>query len=82
MALGCGIGDAPLEVALGYLNNLAHVEGMKPVYQFGFFVRTFGSYDEGVIRRGLVDGSDRASGQSAFHRDKPRGDERGDRTTD
>ena len=53
LALGCGVTEAPLEVALGYLNNLAYAHGMKPVYQKGFYVGTFGAYDLGAIRRRL-----------------------------
>ena len=53
LTLGCGIEDAPVEVATGYLNNLAYAQEMRPVYQFGFFVGTFGNYDLGAIRQAL-----------------------------
>ena len=53
LALGCGIEESPLQVALGYLNNLAYAQGMTAVYQFGFYVGTFGEYDWGAIRRHL-----------------------------
>jgi REP element-mobilizing transposase RayT len=53
LTLGCGLIESPLNVALGYLNNLTYVEGMKPVYQFGFYVGTFGKYDLNAVRRRL-----------------------------
>jgi len=43
--------ESPLEVAVGYLNNLAYAQGMKRVYQYGFYVGTFGEYDLGAIRK-------------------------------
>ena len=49
MTLGCDITESPADVALGYLNNLAYVQGMKSVYQFGYYVGTFGEYDLGVM---------------------------------
>jgi hypothetical protein len=51
--LGCKIDDSPLEVGLSYLNNLAFAHGMRPVFQFGFYAGTFGSYDLGAVRRKL-----------------------------
>ena len=48
MTLGCTAGDAPCDAALGYMNNLAYVCGMKAVLEFGFYVGTFGEYDLGV----------------------------------
>jgi len=41
LELGCGLEDSPLEVALSYLNNLAYAQGMKRIYQYGFYVGTF-----------------------------------------
>jgi REP element-mobilizing transposase RayT len=35
LALGCPFDMAPADVALAFLNNLAFVHGMRPVYQFG-----------------------------------------------
>jgi REP element-mobilizing transposase RayT len=49
LALGCPITSAPAEVALAFLNNLAYVHGMKPVFQFGAFVGTFGEYHQGAV---------------------------------
>jgi hypothetical protein len=35
------------------MNNLAYVQGMKPMFRFSYYVGTFGPYDRGAIRRGL-----------------------------
>jgi REP element-mobilizing transposase RayT len=51
--LGCAIDESPLEVGLSYLNNLAFVHGMRPLFEFGFFAGTFGPYDMNAIRRKL-----------------------------
>ena len=53
LALGCDVNESPLDVALGYLNNLAYAQGMKPVYQYGGYLGTFGDYDLGVIRNAV-----------------------------
>src|SRR5262249_23980454 len=50
LMLGCRIEEAPQEVALSYLNNLAYVWGMRPVFKFSCFVGTFGEYDLGAIQ--------------------------------
>jgi REP element-mobilizing transposase RayT len=44
LVLGCPIEVAPDEVVLAFLNNLAFVQGMRPIYQFGGFVGTVGEY--------------------------------------
>jgi hypothetical protein len=44
LLLGCPLKVAPEEVALGFLNNLAYVRGMKAIYQYGGFVGTVGEY--------------------------------------
>ncbi len=49
LALGCGYEDAPQDVALCFLNNLAFVYDMKAVFQFGAYVGTFGEYDNQVV---------------------------------
>jgi REP element-mobilizing transposase RayT len=51
LVLGGPPEQSPGEVALRYMNNLAYFCGMKPVFQFGFYVGTFGEYDLGVIPR-------------------------------
>jgi len=45
LTLGCPIEVAPGDVALAFLNNLAYVHGMRPIFQYGGFVGTFGEYD-------------------------------------
>jgi hypothetical protein len=50
LALGCGMQDAPLSVALCFLNNLAYAHGMRAVYRFGFYAGTFGNFDLGALR--------------------------------
>jgi REP element-mobilizing transposase RayT len=49
LVLGCPIEVAPDEVALGFLNNLAYVHGMRPVYQYGGFIGTVGEYTMGAM---------------------------------
>jgi hypothetical protein len=50
LAVGCDVTESPGEVARGYMNNLAHVHGMNAVFQFGYYVGTFGEYDFGATR--------------------------------
>ena len=64
LALGCPIDVAPIDVALGFLNNLAFVHGMRPVFQFGAFIGTFGEYDSGAVKS-----------QTSLRPDKPGGGE-------
>lgn len=52
-AIGCDVIDSPEEIALSYLNNLSYVQGMKTIYQYGYYVGTFGPYDLDAIRRSL-----------------------------
>jgi REP element-mobilizing transposase RayT len=49
LALGCPLEVAPVDVALAFLNNLAFVHQMRPVFQFGAYVGTFGEYDQGAV---------------------------------
>ena len=49
LTLGCPIDVAPAYVALGFLNNLAYVHGMRPVFQYGGFVGTFGEYESRAV---------------------------------
>jgi REP element-mobilizing transposase RayT len=51
LLLGCGVGDAPGDVALAYMNNIAFVRGRKPVFEFSFYAGTVGEYDLGATRR-------------------------------
>jgi REP element-mobilizing transposase RayT len=50
LALGCPLEVSPMEVALGFLNNLAFVHGMRPVFQFGAYIGTFGEYHQGAVK--------------------------------
>ena len=49
LVLGCPFDATPLEVTLGFLNNLAFANQMKPVYQFGAYVETVGEYTNKVF---------------------------------
>lgn len=53
LLLGCSLTESPQAVAIGYLNNLAFAQGMRRVYQFGYYVGTVGEYDVGGVRRNL-----------------------------
>jgi REP element-mobilizing transposase RayT len=57
LTVGCGIEDAPGDVALGYMNNLVFARQMRPIYQNGFYVATFGRYDLGAIFNNLKNDS-------------------------
>lgn len=54
VTLGCGLLESPREIALAYMNNLSYFEGMKPLFQYGFYVGTFGQYDLNAIRQRLA----------------------------
>ena len=49
LAIGCPFAASPVEVTIGFLNNLAYVRDMHPVYQFGGFIGTFGEYDRRAV---------------------------------
>jgi REP element-mobilizing transposase RayT len=49
LSLGCGLSESPSQVALAYMNNLAFVLGKKPIFEFSYYVGTFGEYDLGVM---------------------------------
>jgi REP element-mobilizing transposase RayT len=49
LLLGCQLDESPEQVALSYLNNLAHACGMWALFKFSYFVGTFGEYDLGAI---------------------------------
>lgn len=46
LVLGCTFDVSPLDVGLCFLNNLAYVYEMRPVFQFGGFLGTVGEYDQ------------------------------------
>jgi REP element-mobilizing transposase RayT len=50
MALRGNIECAPEDVALSFMNNLAYVVGQKPIWQFGYYVGSFGEYDMNAVR--------------------------------
>jgi REP element-mobilizing transposase RayT len=49
LTMRCPIDRSPEEVALSYLNNCAYACGRKPVFQFSYYVGTFGEYDRGAV---------------------------------
>ena len=51
LAVGCGIDDAPEQVALSLLNNLAYTHAMQAIYRFGYYTGTFGNFDLGALRQ-------------------------------
>jgi REP element-mobilizing transposase RayT len=51
LTLGGVPDQSPGEIAVRFMNNLAYREGMKPVFDFGYYVGTFGEYDLGAIPR-------------------------------
>ena len=50
LSLGCKIEHVPYDIAIRFLNNLAFVYDMAPLYQFGGYVGTFGEYTTNAIR--------------------------------
>jgi hypothetical protein len=51
LALRGNIDSSPLDIALGFQNNLAYAMGQVPIWQEGFYAGTFSEYDMGAIRR-------------------------------
>ena len=49
LTMGCVVTQSPEEVAMGFLNNCAFARGMKPEFQFSYFVGTIGEYDRGAV---------------------------------
>ena len=47
LAMGVSSEKSPEDVAMCLMNNLAYAMGMKPVFQSGYYVTTFGEYDLG-----------------------------------
>jgi REP element-mobilizing transposase RayT len=50
LALRGNIEDSPETIALSLLNNLAYAMGQKPVWEFGYYVGSFGEYDMNAVR--------------------------------
>jgi REP element-mobilizing transposase RayT len=51
LAMGAPHEQSPEDIALGYLNSLSDAHGMQLVYQFGYYVGTFGEYDMNAVRQ-------------------------------
>ena len=49
LTMGCPIEHSPEQVALAILNNCAYKVGKKPIFNFGYYVGTFGEYDRGAV---------------------------------
>ncbi len=49
LTLGGVPNQSPGEIAVGFTNNLAYRDGMKRVFDFGYYVGTFGEYDLGAV---------------------------------
>src|SRR5262249_40421641 len=49
LMMGCPLEESPAEVAASYMNNLAYLWGMRPIFMFSGFLGTFGEYDRGAI---------------------------------
>ena len=49
---------SPLDVALCYMNNLAWLHGMKPIFSDGAYLGTVGEYDRNAVRRGRTEGAE------------------------
>ena len=62
--IGPEIEDAPMDVALVLLNNMAFTQGMKPMFRYSFYVGTFSEYDRGVIWKGLAEQTPLPPGQA------------------
>jgi len=52
MALRGNIEHDPQTIALSFMNNLAYALGQKPVWEFGYYVGSFGEYDMNAVRDG------------------------------
>ena len=65
LAMGITINVSPLDVGLSFLNNLAYVYGMRPMFQFGGFVGTFGEYDQRSVELETYLRRPRESGRSS-----------------
>ena len=50
MTLGTHPDEAPRDVALSDMNNIAFAHGMNPVLKYGCYLAGFGEYDLGAIR--------------------------------
>ncbi|MEI8372456.1 MAG: hypothetical protein WCJ35_06430 [Planctomycetota bacterium] len=51
LALRGNIDSSPMDIAIGFQNNLAFAMGQVPIWQEGFYSGTFSEYDMGAVRR-------------------------------
>jgi len=51
LALRGAVAQSPEEIALSFLNNLAHVLGRRPWWEAGYYAGTFGEYSMSAVRR-------------------------------
>lgn len=56
MALRGDVSQSPEEIALGFMNNLAHLMGQVMLWEPSYHVSTFGAYDMWAIRSGQSSG--------------------------
>ncbi len=50
LAFRGAIEQAPEEIALAFLNNLAYLLGQRPLWQVGYYAGTFGEYSMAAVR--------------------------------
>ena len=62
LLIGADVKEAPSDVALAMMNNVAHVYDMKPVLKFSYYVGTFGNYDRAAVRQVVAPGRHKAGG--------------------
>ncbi len=60
--LGFHPDEPPLDIALGYMNNIAYVQGMKPIFMHSCYLGTIGEYDLGAAAGHAIFGGLAASG--------------------
>jgi hypothetical protein len=51
LALRGAIEQSPEDIALSFLNNLAHVLDGRPWWEAGYYAGTFGEYSMAAVRR-------------------------------
>ncbi len=51
VAMRGNIEHSPQDIALAYMNNLAYLAGKVSIWDFGYYVGTFGEYDMRSVRR-------------------------------
>jgi hypothetical protein len=54
LLLGTGVGEAPIDVALSYMNSIASARDASPLFMRGCYIGTCGEYDLGAIPDGRV----------------------------